>query len=103
MPPLIPSPAQVADAAANVFDKVARGGVADLRPTPARIIHEAPQCTVFEYLPVGGAPLDRLPVLLAPPLAAPALCFDLRRGHSLAEHLLRHGHPTYLVEYGAIS
>lgn len=104
MLPSIPSPGQLADAAANAFDKVVRGGVSDLRPTPARIIHEEPKCTVFRYLRPTGAPeLDRLPVLLVPPLAAPALCFDLRRGHSMAEFLLRRGHPTYLVEYGEIS
>ncbi len=101
--PRIPSPGQVSDAAANVFDKLFRGGIADLRPTPARIIHESPQCTVFRYLRKDSAPDSLPPVLLVPPLAAPALCFDLRRGHSLAEHLLAMGHPTYLVEYGAIS
>ena len=42
------------------------------------------------------------PVLLVPPLAAPAICFDLRRGCSVAEHLLRGGRPTYLVDYGEI-
>jgi polyhydroxyalkanoate synthase len=42
-------------------------------------------------------------VLLVPPLAAPASCFDLRKGCSLAEHLLARGYPTYLVDYGAIS
>src|SRR6185503_3401144 len=42
------------------------------------------------------------PVLLVPPLAAPALCFDLRRGCSLAEHLVVTGRRTYLLEYGAI-
>ena len=46
---------------------------------------------------------DRAPVLLVPPLAAPATCFDLRRGCSLAEHLTALGYPTYLVDYGAIS
>lgn len=99
----LPTPGQLADAAANVYDKVARGGLADLRPTPAQIIHEQPQCTVFKYQRPSGAPTGHLPVLLVPPLAAPSLCFDLRRGHSLAEHLLDAGHPTYLVEYGAIS
>jgi polyhydroxyalkanoate synthase subunit PhaC len=105
MLPSIPSPGQLSDAAANLYDKVARGGVADLRPTPARIIHEEPKCTVFRFLPPASAEgeVRGLPVLLVPPLAAPARCFDLRRGHSLAEHLLRHGHPTSLVEYGAIS
>jgi polyhydroxyalkanoate synthase len=101
--PSLPSPGQLSDAAANVFDKLFRGGLADLRPTPARIIHEQPQCTVFRYLPRAGTPQNDLPVLLVPPLAAPSRCFDLRRGHSLAEHLIGRGHPTYLVEYGAIS
>jgi polyhydroxyalkanoate synthase subunit PhaC len=101
--PQIPNPGQLADAAANVFDKLFRGGLADLRPTPARIIHEGPKCTVFEYLRADGVPREAPPVLLVPPLAAPASCFDLRRGHSLAEYLLQGGHPTYLVEYGRIS
>jgi polyhydroxyalkanoate synthase subunit PhaC len=102
MPPLIPSPEHVAHAAANTFDMVFRGGVADLRRTPARIIDEAPKRTIFEYLPT----VDRrrlLPVLLVPPLAAPTICFDLRRGCSMAEHLLSLGHPTYLLEYGSIA
>ena len=101
--PSIPSPGQLSDAAANLFDKLFRGGLADLRPTPAQIIHEEPQCTVFRYLRSDSCPQNALPVLLVPPLAAPALCFDLRRGHSIAEHLLGLGHPTYLVEYGAIA
>jgi polyhydroxyalkanoate synthase subunit PhaC len=41
-------------------------------------------------------------VLLVPPLAAPAICFDLRRGCSLAEHLVLTGRRTYLLEYGDI-
>jgi polyhydroxyalkanoate synthase subunit PhaC len=107
--PLIPTPGQLSDAAANVFDKAFRGGLADLRPTPARIIHEEPKCTVFRYLrpddrgPARAMRTRELPVLLVPPLAAPTLCFDLRRGCSLAEHLLATGHRTYLLEYGSIA
>jgi polyhydroxyalkanoate synthase len=100
---LLPSPARVSDAAANVFDKVFRGGLADLRPTPARIIHEEAQCTLLRYLVSSDRPQRDLPVLLVPPLAAPSRCFDLRRGNSLVEHLLWGGHPTYLVEYGPIA
>ncbi|WP_205696459.1 alpha/beta hydrolase [Conexibacter sp. SYSU D00693] len=99
---LLPSPEKLSDAAANAFDKVFRGGVADLRRTPARIIDEAPKRTIYRYL----AREDReraLPVLLVPPLAAPTICFDLRRGCSMAEHLLSLGHPTYLLEYGSIA
>jgi polyhydroxyalkanoate synthase len=102
MPPLIPSPDRVAHAAANAFDMVFKGGVADLRRTPARIIDEAPKRTIFEYLPTHERQ-RHLPVLLVPPLAAPTICFDLRRGCSMAEHLLGLGHPTYLLEYGSIA
>ena len=42
-------------------------------------------------------------MLLVTPLAAPALCFDLRRGCSLVEHFVEAGRPTYLVEYGEVS
>jgi polyhydroxyalkanoate synthase len=42
-------------------------------------------------------------VLLVPPLAAPAICFDLRRGCSLAEHLLLSGQEVYIVDYGRSS
>ena len=48
-------------------------------------------------------PVRHAPVLLVPPLAAPASCFDLRKGCSIAEHLLARGYPTYLVDYGPIS
>jgi polyhydroxyalkanoate synthase subunit PhaC len=98
----IPTPEQLTNAAANVFDQIFRGGLADLRRTPASIIEEAPQCTVYRYLVPDEAACRALPVLLVPPLAAPTLCFDLRRGCSLAEHLLALGHPTYLAEYGEI-
>ncbi|WP_445148291.1 alpha/beta fold hydrolase [Baekduia sp. Peel2402] len=101
VPQLLPTPDGVMHAAANAFDMLVRGGVADLRRTPARVVDEAPQGTVFQYLS-GEERTRHLPVLLVPPLAAPTSCFDLRRGCSMAEHLLGLGHPTYLVEYGSI-
>ena len=85
------------------WDLLVGPGVADLTRTPSSIIHEAPQCTVRRYRSRRRARADRSPVLLVPPLAAPATCFDLRRGCSLAEHLTALGYPTYLVDYGAIS
>jgi polyhydroxyalkanoate synthase subunit PhaC len=98
---LPPRPAELSAAAANAWDMVFGPGLADLRRTPAAIIAEGPQRTVFRYLDA-GVPQRDLPVLLVPPLAAPPICFDLRRGCSLAEHLLAAGHPTYLVDYGRI-
>jgi len=99
----VPRPDRVGDAVANTWDMVFKGGVADLRRTPARIIDEAPKRTVYRYVGGGGdRPSSETPVLLVPPLAAPTICFDLRRGCSMAEHMLAVGHRTYLVEYGNI-
>jgi polyhydroxyalkanoate synthase subunit PhaC len=97
------SPDHLFAAMANAFDAFVRGGLADLRLLPTSIVDEGPQRTVRRYLPLGERPLSGPPVLLVPPLASPALCFDLRRGCSLAEHLLAGGHPTYLVDYGEIA
>lgn len=100
---LIPNPDGVIDSAVTAWDLFLGDGVADLTRTPSSIIHETPQCTVHRYRSRRRARADRSPVLLVPPLAAPASCFDLRRGCSLAEHLTALGYPTYLVDYGPIS
>jgi polyhydroxyalkanoate synthase len=99
----IPSPADAVSAAVNLVDFTVRGGLADRRPMPSSTIDEGPQRRVHRYLPLSRArPRDGDPVLLVPPLAAPALCFDLRRGCSVAEHLLGQGHATYVVDYGRV-
>jgi polyhydroxyalkanoate synthase len=67
---------------------------------PKTVIDSGPQRTLSRY---DSAQRRRgAPVLLVPPLAAPAICFDLRRGCSLAEHLVVKGRRTYLLEYGQI-
>jgi pimeloyl-ACP methyl ester carboxylesterase len=43
---------------------VFKGGVADLRRTPARIIDEAPKRTVYRYIRDDERPARALPVLL---------------------------------------
>ncbi|MEA2133549.1 MAG: poly[(R)-3-hydroxyalkanoate] polymerase subunit PhaC [Solirubrobacteraceae bacterium] len=100
------TPQALAEAAANLYDGMLGEGLADLRRMPSTVIDEGPQCTVHRYHPSEAAPRrrrDRVPpVLLVPPLAAPAVCFDLRRGCSVAEHLVLGGRATYLVDYGEI-
>jgi polyhydroxyalkanoate synthase len=98
----LPSPASAVVAAANLYAATVGGGLADTRRMPSELIDEGPQRRVHRYLPVGGRRSTSAPVLLVPPLAAPAICFDLRRGCSLAEHLLRRGHATYVVDYGPV-
>jgi poly[(R)-3-hydroxyalkanoate] polymerase subunit PhaC len=100
---LIPKPGQVASAASNVAHKVLYGGLADLRPMPRTLIDEGELREVYHYRPAATAREQGDPVLLVTPLAAPALCFDLRRGCSVVEHLVGAGRPTYLVEYGEVS
>lgn len=98
-----PTPAEASSAAANVFDRLSRGGLADLREMPRSIVDEGRQRTVYRYHRTTPGRAKGAPVLMVPPLAAPALCFDLRRGCSVIEHELSQGRDVYLVDYGAIA
>ncbi|HEU4567325.1 MAG TPA: alpha/beta fold hydrolase [Marmoricola sp.] len=100
---LIPTPEQVVSAASNVAHKLVYGGLADLRRMPRTLIDEGPLREVYHYRPANQVRTTGDPVLLVTPLAAPATCYDLRRGCSLVEHFVQEGRPTYLVEYGEIS
>ena len=100
---LIPKPDQIVSAAANVAQKMLYGGLADLRPMPRTLIDDGMLREVYHYRPRGTAREHGDPILLVTPLAAPAICFDLRRGCSLVEHFVDGGRPTYLVEYGEVS
>ena len=100
---LIPKPDQIVAASANLAQKVLYGGLADLRPVPRTLIDEGTLREVYHYRPVAKVEETGDPVLLVTPLAAPSICFDLRRGCSLVEHLVGGGRPTYLVEYGEVS
>jgi polyhydroxyalkanoate synthase len=100
---LIPKPGQVVSAASNVAHKLLYGGLADLRPMPRTLIDEGELREVYHYRPMAKVVEQGDPVLLVTPLAAPAICFDLRRGCSLVEHFVSAGRPTYLVEYGPVA
>jgi polyhydroxyalkanoate synthase len=90
-------------AVVNLLDFLVRGGLADTTRTPSEVIDEGRTRTLLRY--VADPEVDRrvLPVLLVPPLGSQAVCFDLRKGASLAEHLVASGRPTYLVDYGPMS
>lgn len=101
-------------AVSNLYDFLVKGGIADMTRMPSEVIDTGRTRTLHRYLPAdGGGGQQRsdpetdtardVPVLLVPPLASQAACFDLRRGCSLAEHLVTSGRPTYLVDYGDIA
>ena len=100
---LIPKPEQIVSAASNVAHQMLYGGLADLRPMPRTLIDDGPLRELYHYRPQRHVRDTGDPVLLVTPLAAPALCYDLRRSCSLVEHFVQAGRPTYLVEYGEIS
>ena len=102
-PRLLPRADQVVSAASNVAHKMFYGGLADLRPMPRTLIDDGTLREVYHYRPAAKVQEQGDPVLLVTPLAAPAICFDLRRGCSLVEHFVGAGRPTYLVEYGEVS
>ena len=101
---LIPAkPEHVMAAASNAAQTLLYGGLADLRPMPRTLIDDGELREVYHYRPDREIGESGDPVLLVTPLAAPALCYDLRRGCSLVEHLVERGRRTYLLEYGAVS
>lgn len=91
-------------AARNAWALTFGDGVEGRRPTPATVLWDEPhrQLRRFEPAPVAGRGRARPAVLLVPPLAAPASCFDLRPGQSLAEFLLATGRAPYVIDYGEI-
>lgn len=96
---MIASPRSLRSAVANVTAKVLHGQVADLRRTPTDQIGRVAGHPLLGYrspdwlVPVGP------PVLFIPSPGAPARCFDLRRGGSLAEYAVGAGRLVYLLDH----
>ncbi len=90
------------EAVVNLWDFLVRGGLADTTRTPSEIIDAGRTRELHRYTRPRGVRTKGVPTLLVPPLGSQAACFDLRRGLSLAEHLVSQGRPTYLVDYGAL-
>ncbi|WP_459961807.1 alpha/beta hydrolase [Nocardia sp. IFM 10818] len=90
----------VTTAARNAWALTFGDGIEAPEPTPSTVLSEAPHRLLSRY---DGAAEDAEAVLLVPPLAAPAFCFDLRPDLSMARFLLEVGRAPYLVDYGDIT
>lgn len=77
-------------------------GIEQYDGLPATVLADAPHRRLVRFDRTTPARVAR-PILLVPPLAVSARCFDLRPGQSLAAHLLDAGRATYLIDYGRIS
>lgn len=99
---MILSPRSLRSAVSNVASKLLYGHVADLRPMPVETVDDGPMRAVFRYRPPEGVVPAGPPVLFVSPLAAPTRCYDLRRGCSVAEHVIAAGRLSYLLDYGPI-
>ncbi len=104
----VPTPAEnladnLALAARNAWAISPLGpGIEQYDGLPATVLSDAPHRRLTRYDRGTPAAAQR-PVLLVPPLAVSARCFDLRPGQSLAAHLLAAGRAVHLVDYGAIT
>ncbi|WP_375001702.1 alpha/beta hydrolase [Aeromicrobium sp. CTD01-1L150] len=96
-------PRDLRAAAGNLNDKVRRRRIADLRATPRTLVKVTAHASLYRYDPVPGVEQHGQPLLLVPPLAAPALAFDLRRDNSVVEYFVHEGRPVYLIDYGPVS
>lgn len=78
--------------------------VADDRPTPHTVIVEGPHRTLRRYGTdddlAAARSAGRSPVLLVPPLAVPARCYDLAPDMSIVAFLLSTGRIPYVVDFG---
>jgi polyhydroxyalkanoate synthase len=93
---------RVGSAAANVHDRFRYGHLADTRRMPRSAVTGGRGWTLHRYAPLPDGPAAvGLPILLVPPLGAPDLAFDLRRGNSFVEFLLGQGRTVYVVTYDA--
>lgn len=89
-------------AVSNMYDFLVKGGIADTTRMPSEILEQGRKATLHRYLPLTDT-VKGDPVLLVPPLGSQSVCFDLRRGNSLTEHMLSEGRRVYLVDYGEIA
>ncbi len=100
--PTLRVPRDLGAAATNLRDKVRGEPIADLRLTPRELVAHTVHADLYRYDPAPGVEQRGKPLLLVPPLAAPALAFDLRRGCSVVEYFIEQGRPVYLVDYGPV-
>lgn len=88
--------------ARNLFAITFGNGVRPLTPTSHVALFDEPHRQLRRYGTDDPRDSSSVPLLLVPPLAASATCYDLAPGQSLVAHLLEQGRTPYVVDYGEI-
>lgn len=73
-------------------------GIEPPHDTASAVVADGPHRTLRRY----GESDAGAPVLLVPPLAAPARCYDLRPGQSLVQHLVATGRNVHVLDFGTM-
>lgn len=91
----------------NLFALTLGDGIRPEIATEHVVLHSEPHRELRRYGDVEQLHSAReaggTPVLLIPPLAAPASCYDLGPDHSVVRHLLETGRIPYVVDYGEMT
>ncbi len=103
--PLAATGPSVRTAIRNAWALTFGDGIEPRHATPHEVLYDAPHRTLRRYLAGDEKSHDAgaTPVLLVPPLAVSAACYDLRPGQSLVAHLLEQGYAPYVIDYGDIT
>ncbi|TXG92320.1 alpha/beta hydrolase [Rhodococcus rhodnii] len=75
------------------------GGMGEPARTPSTLVRPGEHRDLYRF---GDGESGRT-ILLVPPFAVPATCYDLRPGQSLAEHLVAAGHRVHALDFGEIT
>lgn len=88
-------------AARNAWALTFGGGVSPAHRTPSVLLRSGPHRDLYRFGPEPET--GTRPILMVPPLAVPASCYDLRPGQSLAAELVERGHAPYQLDYGTMT
>lgn len=98
---------QLRERAENLWALTLGDGIRPVERTPHVVVADGPHRTLRRYSDDGArsaaAVPGAAPVLLIPPIAAPATCYDLAPDISVVAHLAATGRVPYVLDFGEMT
>ncbi|WP_051159086.1 alpha/beta hydrolase [Tsukamurella sp. 1534] len=95
---------QLRERAETLWDLTLGGGIRPAERTPHVVVAEGEHRTLRRFTDEAARAAATVPgaapVLLIPPIAAPATCYDLSPEYSVVKHLADTGRVPYVVDFG---